>query len=73
MVAPTLYYLIVELDSDLNMYEIWEQHKGQEKGCFLTDEQFVDFIPRHQLDEFICKYAENVESFGDKLDGVEMI
>lgn len=72
MIAPTLYYLIIELNPS-NTYEIWEQHKGQEKGCFMTCKEFVDFVPKDELDKFITEYKEIVESFGDKLYSVELI
>ena len=43
MNAPTLYFLKVT-ERISGGYEIWESHCGQEKGCVVTDPQFVDFV-----------------------------
>ena len=41
--APTLFFLKVTQRRD-GGYEIWEHHTGQEKGCFPTEPEFVDFV-----------------------------
>ena len=43
MQAPTLYFLNA-VETITGHFEIWETHCGQEKGCFETDPQLVEFV-----------------------------
>lgn len=71
--SPTLYFLRLEFNHRVNGYEAWEQHCGQEKGCFMTQQEFITVVPRADLDKFISDYADTCARFGDKLEKVEVI
>jgi hypothetical protein len=60
MTAPTLYRLIFKRN-DINEYDVYEQHRCQEKGCFWTDEEYTGntCIPG-KVEEFIKEYQDNL-------------
>ena len=72
MIAPTLFYLKLTFNKNVNAYEAWEQHQGQEVGCFMTAPEFVTIVPRDEVDRFVSEYAAICESYGDKLESVEV-
>jgi len=60
MTAPTLYRLIFKRN-DINEYDVYEQHRCQEKGCFWTDPEYTGntCLPGH-IDEFVDEYQDNL-------------
>lgn len=65
MAAPTLYFLKVTQRKN-GGYEIWETHCGQEKGCIVTDPQFIDFVQtKNEVKAIINDWETN-----PPLDGV---
>ena len=72
MIAPTLFYLKLTLNKSVDAYEAWEQHHGQEVGCFMTQPEFITVVERNDLDKFISDYADTCARYGDKLENVEV-
>ena len=72
MVAPTLFYLKLTLNKSVDAYEAWETHCGQESGCFMTQPEFITVVARDEVDRFVSEYAAICESYGDKLENVEV-
>ena len=60
MTSPTLYRLIFK-NNDLGDYDVYEQHRCQERGCVWTDEEYTGntCTPGH-IDEFINEYQDNL-------------
>lgn len=58
--TPTLYRLIFKKNT-IGEYDVYEQHRCQEKGCFWTDEQYTGNVisPGH-IDEFVDEYEDNL-------------
>lgn len=68
--SPTLYFLKVT-ERITGGYEIWETHMCQEKGCFQTEPQFVDFKEtKHEVYALIDDWEVNPPLNG-KLESVE--
>ena len=69
MNAPTLYFLNIT-ESYLGGFEIWEQHKCQEKGCFKTEPELVDFKETEdEVRAFIADFENKL--LEGKLEDVE--
>ena len=68
MKAPTQYRLIFKNNS-CGDYDVYEQHRCQEKGCFWTEETYVGdtCLPGH-IDEFVEEH--NKELLEGKVDEV---
>ena len=58
--APTIYRLIFR-KNNCDEFDVYEQHKCQEPGCFWTDEEYTGntCTPGH-IDEFINEYENNL-------------
>lgn len=68
---PVLYYLFFKPNHKFG-YDVFEAHTCQEKGCFMTREEYIDTIPYSEKENFTDEFAAKCESFGDILDGVEV-
>lgn len=57
--AP-IYRLIFKRNS-INEFDVYEQHKCQEPGCFWTDQEYTGntCLPGH-IDEFVKEYERNL-------------
>ena len=68
MQAPTLYRLLFKRNC-CNEYDVSEQHRCQDKGCFWTDEQFIDTcIPGNEA-KFVEEYNNNlIEGIVDEVE-----
>lgn len=63
MNAPTLYRLIFKNNhcGEHPDYDVYEQHRCQEKGCFWTDKEYTGNVCLPgKIDEFIEEYQENL-------------
>ena len=56
----TLHYLIFK-NNNCGDYDVYEQHRCEETGCFLTDEQYITVCLPGKIDEFVQDYAEAIE------------
>lgn len=59
MSAPTLYRLLFKRNPHGD-YDVYEQHRCQQKGCFWTDEQYITTCLIGKVDEFITEYETNL-------------
>ena len=74
MNAPTLYFLTVNErhspcgEGKIN-YEVWEQHKCQEKGCFKTQPEFVKLcFTKNEVESLIKDWKCNPPLNGELAD-----
>ena len=60
MSSPTLYRLIFK-NNGLGDYDVYEQHRCQDNGCFWTEETYVGdtCLPGH-IDEFVDNYNNDL-------------
>lgn len=56
----TLHYLIFK-NNNCGDYDVYEQHRGEDEGCFLTDEQYITVCLPGKVKEFIEDYQEAIE------------
>lgn len=57
---PTIYRLIFRTN-DCSDYDVYEQHKCQEKGCFWTDPEYTGQVCLiGHIDEFVKDYQEKI-------------
>lgn len=58
--SPTLYHLIFRANN-CGEYDVYEQHRCQEKGCFWTDEEYTGntCIPGDET-KFVEEYNNNL-------------
>ena len=58
--SPTIYKLIFKKNI-IGEYDVYEQHRCQEPGCFWTDEQYTGntCIPGH-IEDFVSEYENNL-------------
>ena len=67
--APTIYRLIFR-KNNCDEFDVYEQHKCQEPGCFWTDPEYTGntCLPGH-IDEFITAYGNNlIEGIVDEVE-----
>ena len=57
---PTIYKLIFENEKNNEEYEVYEQHRCQEQGCFWTDPKFVGTCPVTDIDNYVEEFDENL-------------
>ena len=60
MTSPTLYRLIFKRNV-INEFDVYEQHRCQERGCVWTDEEYTGntCTPGH-IDEVSNEYQDNL-------------
>lgn len=69
----TYVTLIFREDND-GLFDVYEQHIGDGKGCFMTDEAYVSSVRESEIDSFVEEYSSNIEElFGGKFDGFRVI
>ena len=59
MSAPTQYTLIFTKNC-CNEYDVFEQHRCQEKGCVWTDEQYVGTCIPGNESNYVKEYNANL-------------
>ena len=59
MSTPTLYRLIFK-NNGLGDYDVYEQHRCQDNGCFWTEEKYVCSCLPGQIDRFIEEYNNDL-------------
>ena len=67
--APTLYRLIFKKNI-IGEYDVYEQHRCQDKGCFWTDQEYTGntCLPGH-IDTFVNEYENNlIEGIVDEVE-----
>ena len=69
MTAPTLYYLIFKANN-CGEYDVYESHTCQEKGCFMTNEEYITTCIPGKEAEFVEEYNKNL--IEGKVDGYEI-
>ena len=67
--APTLYRLIFKRNV-INEFDVYEQHRCQDKGCFWTDPEYTGNTCLHgQIDKFVDEYENNlIEGIVDEVE-----
>ena len=65
---PTLYFLSVRYWGNGD-WAIFERHRGQEKGCFLTDEQLLSWA---RSKEEAVEIAENFKPLEGEVAEIEV-
>ena len=67
--SPTLYYLIFKANKQGD-YDVYEQHTCQEKGCVMTNEEYITTCLASKITEFVEEYDK--ELIEGKVDGYEV-
>ena len=71
MSSPTLYKLIFKRNC-CDDYDVYEQHRCQELGCFWTDEKYITVCLQGHIDEFVEEYNNNLlEGTVDEVDVIK--
>lgn len=69
--SPTLYRLIFKKNRHGD-YDVYQQHRCQEKGCFWTDCEYTDTCLVGHVDEFVEEYeADLLNGIVDEVEVVE--
>ena len=69
--APTLYYLFFKRNN-CGEYDVFESHRCQECGCFMTDDQYVGTCLPGKVEDFVAEFSAKCKEFGDKLENFEV-
>ena len=66
--SPTLYRLIFKRNRHGD-YDVYEQHRCQERGCVWTDEQYTGTCLFGHVNEFVDEYEEDLlEGMVDEIE-----
>ena len=57
--SPTLYRLIFKKNS-IGDYDVYQQHRCQELGCFWTDEEYLSTCTPGHIDEYVEDYKKEL-------------
>lgn len=66
---PTLYKLIFK-KNNVGDFDVYEQHRCQDKGCFWTDPEYVgETCVKGHIDEFVNDYENKlIEGIVDEVE-----
>ena len=57
--SPTLYRLIFK-KNNCGDYDVYQQHRCQELGCFWTDEKYLSTCTPGHIDEYVEDYEKEL-------------